>query len=195
MLRKQSFVSRSFEGLAAAAVLVRVQRWWRHCLFRPPAAAGFYAICPLSCIVPNFCCCLNRWMEPRCRKTARTESGKTGWSKLIYCTPHSFVSVHLMTHFTMASTLYHHSIVSELWNKKISPSPSWLIKELLKFLVCLLSFSTPFVYLHTAAGLKWGEEVFKVKEDRVGTVLLLGALLGNRGSDVRWWKRLPTCVL
>lgn len=58
----------------------------------PPAAAGFYVICPLSCIVPNFCFCLNRWMEPRCRNTEK-KVGKMGWSKLIYCTPHSFVSL------------------------------------------------------------------------------------------------------
>lgn len=63
--------------VAAAAVLVRAQRRWHHCLLRPPAAAGFYVICPLSCIVPNFCFCLNRWMEPRCRNTVK-KVGKWG---------------------------------------------------------------------------------------------------------------------
>lgn len=65
--------------------MVAQQQCWSGCsggdvivFSGPPAAGGFYVICPLSCIVLNFCFCLNRWMEPRFCNTARTESGKTG---------------------------------------------------------------------------------------------------------------------
>lgn len=135
--------------VAAAAVLVRAQRRWHHCLLRPPAAAGFYVICPLSCIVPNFCFCLNRWMEPRCRNTVK-KVGKWGglnWF-IVGLIPLSLCSFNDSFHngIYIVSSQYHVWIMG---GGGISPSSSWLIKEFLKFLVSLLVFSSPFVCVHT----------------------------------------------